>query len=257
MIPDSFTLRVCAVPKLWLDDCCLDGRFSERSISPLLNPWQWFLLSEYWCLLSFWGEELNLVSKVGTLNTKMQDHLLEIRDNPVGLQLLEASCVNWICCLFCGSSFFFLPSAPKHKEIQRECWSRNLATFLSEAPCTVSPFINLTPTWRQRCCLFCSISLCVFFPPLSTMKMPFQRSLQCVLFDSLQAVIQFSFQWSEMPAHMHKHTFTGSVYWRLMHLNVLLLALSMFLPSTCLFSIDLLQTHDVCDNLCNRWHNYR
>ena len=35
-------------------------------------------------------KDLNLVSKVGTLNMKMLDHLLEIRDNPVRLQLLES-----------------------------------------------------------------------------------------------------------------------------------------------------------------------
>lgn len=95
--------------------------------SPLLNTLQWLWLCEY-----VWGEQLNLVSKVGTLNTKMLDHLWEIRDNPARPQLLEASCVDWICCLFCGSRIFFSPpSAPKYKEIQRECWSGELATFLS------------------------------------------------------------------------------------------------------------------------------
>lgn len=51
------------------------------------------------------GEELNLVSKVGTLNMKMLDHLLEIRDNPVRAQLLGAS-AGFVACfvarVFCS-----------------------------------------------------------------------------------------------------------------------------------------------------------
>lgn len=136
------------VAKLWLDNCSLDGGFRGRSIFPLFKTRTMALLSE--CI---WGEELNLVSKVRTLNMKMLDHLLEIRDNPVRLQLLEASCVGWICCLFCGSSIFF-PSlflffaAPKHKDTQKECWSRELATLLCLLLCTVTHFIILTPMWR-------------------------------------------------------------------------------------------------------------
>lgn len=93
--------------------------------SPLWNTLQWVWLCEY-----VWGEQLNLVSKVGTLNTKMLDHLWEIRDNPARPQLLEVSCrLDLLLVLWLKD--FSPPSAPKYKEIQRECWSRELATFLS------------------------------------------------------------------------------------------------------------------------------
>lgn len=96
--------RLVTLAKPWLDKSGLEEGFCKRSFSatfPLLNTWQWF------CFLNtFEGEELHSVSKVGTLNMKMLDHLLEIGDNPVRLQLLEAMCVRWICCLFCGSNVY-------------------------------------------------------------------------------------------------------------------------------------------------------
>lgn len=122
---------------------CLQTRWPFNALSRLLcydwmagdwRHWQsplWTMLQWLWLCEYVWGEQLNLVPKVGTLNTKMLDHLWEIRDNPARPQLLEASCVDWICCLFCGSRIFSPPSAPKYKEIQRDCWSRQLATFLS------------------------------------------------------------------------------------------------------------------------------
>lgn len=63
------------------------------------------------------------MSKVGTLNVKMLDHLREIRDNPVRLQLLEHfekenhAHAGFAACFVAQTS---MPSAPEHKGTQRE-----------------------------------------------------------------------------------------------------------------------------------------
>lgn len=121
-----------------------DWMFAVRERGEVQQSAQSFLLRSYrtMVLLSeyIWGEELNLLPKVGTLNMKMLDHLLEIRDNPVRLQLLEASCADWICCLFCGSSVLLSAVC---SQTQTEWWSKELATSLSLLLCAISPFIIL------------------------------------------------------------------------------------------------------------------
>lgn len=100
-------------------------------------------------------EELNLVSKVGTLNMKMLDHLLEIRDNPVRAQLLGASAGFAAC--FVARVFCSRTLSHKHTHIvaQKDGWSPTLATFLLLASRHCHALHHLDAAVRRKMpCLF-------------------------------------------------------------------------------------------------------
>lgn len=103
------------------------------------------LLSEY-----IWEKKLHLVSRVGSFNMKMLDHLLEIRDNPVKQQLLDLLLV-------------ILAQTFNIKKIQRECWSFPLHASL----CCHTLYDVNTHVQVDIWCSFCPIcEICPRFPSL-------------------------------------------------------------------------------------------
>ena len=147
---------------------------------------------------------------------EMLDHLLEIRDNPVRAQLLEASRVRWICRLFCGSSVFTALCSRTQRKHNAKGWSPELATFLPFPPlcCYTLHHLNTRVYGGIRLIqtnLFArSVSFFFFFD--SAFQKNVHVSIPASPLQLSEIICLILCRMSFTHTHTHTHTLSGSVY---------------------------------------------